>query len=77
MKYYQFYISHGEEQQRYEVSKMDIKNIDNAMRAIQKRQHRFDTHQNYNEVVSMLINTFTQGKDTMTFLKEIKRRAAR
>lgn len=72
MKYYQFYISHGEEQQRYEVSKMDIKNIDNAMRAIQKRQHRFDTHQNYNEVVSMLINTFTQGKDTMTFLKEIK-----
>ena len=72
MKYYQFYISHGEEQQRYEVSKMDIHNIDNAMRAIQKRQHRFDTHQNYNEVVSMLINTFTQGKDTMTFLKEIK-----
>ena len=72
MKYYQFYISHGEEQQRYEVSKMDIKNLDNAMRAVQKRQHRFDTHQNYNEVVSMLINTFTQGKDTMTFLKEIK-----
>ncbi len=72
MKYYQFYISHGEEQQRYEVSKMDIHNIDNAMRAVQKRQHRFDTHQNYNEVVSMLINTFTQGKDTMTFLKEIK-----
>ena len=72
MKYYQFYISHGDEQQRYEVSKMDIQNIDNAMRAIQKRQHRFDTHQNYNEVVSMLINTFTQGKDTMTFLKEIK-----
>ncbi|MBP3856059.1 MAG: hypothetical protein IK990_10675 [Ruminiclostridium sp.] len=72
MKYYQFYISHGEEQQRYEVSKMEIKNIDNAMKAIQKRQHRFDTHQNYNEVVSMLINSFTQGKDTMTFLKEIK-----
>ncbi|MBR5087984.1 MAG: hypothetical protein IK093_01005 [Ruminiclostridium sp.] len=72
MKYYQFYISHGDEQQRYEVSKMDIKNLDNAMKAIQKRQHRFDTHQNYNEVVSMLINTFTQGKDTMTFLKEIK-----
>jgi len=72
MKYYQFYISHGDEQQRYEVSKMDIRNIDNAMRAVQKRQHRFDTHQNYNEVVSMLINTFTQGKDTMTFLKEIK-----
>lgn len=72
MKYYQFYISHGEEQQRYEVSKMDIKNLENAMRAVQKRQHRFDTHQNYNEVVSMLINTFTQGKDTMTFLREIK-----
>lgn len=72
MKYYQFYISHGEEQQRYEVSKMDIRNLDNAMRAIQKRQHRFDTHQNYNEVASMLINSFTQGKDTITFLKEIK-----
>ncbi len=72
MKYYQFYISHGDEQQRYEVSKMNIHNLDNAMRAIQKRQHRFDTHQNYNEVVSMLINSFTQGKDTITFLKEIK-----
>ncbi len=72
MKYYQFYISHGDEQQRYEVSKMDIKNLDNAMKAVSKRQHRFDTHQNYNEVVSMLINTFTQGKDTITFLKEIK-----
>ena len=72
MKYYQFYISHGDEQQRYEVSKMDVHNIDNAMRAVQKRQHRFDTHQNYNEVVSMIINSFTQGKDTMTFLKEIK-----
>ncbi len=72
MKYYQFYISHGDEQQRFEVSKMDIKNLDNAMRAISKRQHRFDTHQNYNEVVNMLINSFTQGKDTMTFLKEIK-----
>ena len=72
MKYYQFYISHGGEQQSYEVSKMDINNIENAMHAVQKRQHRFDTHQNYNEVVSMIINAFTQGKDTMTFLKEIK-----
>lgn len=72
MKYYQFYISHGEEQQHYEVSKMDIKNIDNAMQAVAKRQHRFDTHQNYNEVVSMIMNSFTQGKDTLTFLKEIK-----
>lgn len=72
MKYYQFYISHGEEQQRYEVSKMDIRNLNNAMTAIQKRQNRFDTHQNYNEVVSMLINSFTQGKDTLTFLREIK-----
>ncbi|MBR4111543.1 MAG: hypothetical protein IKK53_00765 [Ruminiclostridium sp.] len=72
MKYYQFYISHGEEQQHYEVSKMNIGNLKNAMDTIQKRQNRFDTHQNYNEVVSMIINTFTQGKDTMTFLKEIK-----
>lgn len=72
MKYYQFYISHGEEQQHYEVSKMEIGNLKNAMDTIQKRQNRFDTHQNYNEVVSMLINSFTQGKDTMTFLKEIK-----
>ena len=72
MKYYQFYISHGEEQQHYEVSKMTINNLKNAMDTIQKRQNRFDTHQNYNEVVSMVINSFTQGKDTMTFLREIK-----
>ncbi len=72
MKYYQLYISHGDEQQHYEASKMQIGNINNAMLSIQKRQHRFDTHQNYNDVVSMLINAFTQGKDTMTFLREIK-----
>ncbi len=72
MKYYQLYISHGEEQQHYEASKMLIGNINDAMLTIQKRQHRFDTHQNYNDVVSMLINAFTQGKDTMTFLREIK-----
>ena len=72
MKYYQFYISHGDEQQHYEVSKMNIGNLKNTMDTIQKRQNRFDTHQNYNEVVSMIINSFTQGKDTMTFLKEIK-----
>lgn len=72
MKYYQFYISHGEDEQRYEVSKMIIGNLKDAMETIQKRQHRFDTHQNYNEVVNMIINSFTQGKDTMTFLREIK-----
>lgn len=72
MKYYQFYISHGDEQQHYEVSKMNIGNLKNTMDTVQKRQNRFDTHQNYNEVVSMIINSFTQGKDTMTFLKEIK-----
>lgn len=72
MKYYQLYFTHGEEQQRYEASKIQIANIQNAMTSIQKRQNRFDTHQNYNDVVSMLINSFTQGKDTMTFLREIK-----
>lgn len=72
MKYYQLYFSHGDEQQRYEASKMQIGNINDAMTSIQMRQHRFDTHQNYNDVVSMLINSFTQGKDTMTFLREIK-----
>ncbi len=72
MKYYQFYISHGEDEQRYEVSKMIIGNLKDAMDTVQKRQHRFDTHQNYNEVVNMIINSFTQGKDTMTFLREIK-----
>lgn len=72
MKYYQFYVTHGEEQLHFDVSKMQVGNLKNAMDTIQKRQHRFDTHQNYNEVVSMLVNSFTQGKDTMSFLREIK-----
>ena len=29
------------------------------------------------EVAAMLVNSFTQGKDTMTFLREIKSRAAK
>jgi hypothetical protein len=72
MRYYQLYISHGEEQYTVDISKMKINNIKNAMEAVLNRRHRFDTSQAYNETSKMILNVFTQGKETIEFLKEMK-----
>lgn len=72
MRYYQFYITHHNEQNSFDVSKMEVTNLKNAMDTMTAHQQRFDTHQNYNEAISLMVNSFTQGKDTMSFLREIK-----
>lgn len=72
MRYYQLYISHMGEQHTIDISKMKIGNIRNAMEAIMTRRHRFDTAQAFNDTSKMILNVFTQGKETIQFLKEIK-----
>jgi len=72
MRYYQLYISHHDEQHTIDISKMKVVNIKNAMETLMSRRHRFDTNQAYNETVKMALNVFTQGKDTIAFLKELK-----
>ncbi len=72
MKYYRIHFDRGEENYSFEISKIKVVNIKNAMETLGRRRRRFDSRRNYQEVAAMLVNSFTQGKDTMTFLREIK-----
>ena len=33
---------------------------------------RFENHQIFNQVITLMVNSFTNGKDTIQFLQEIK-----
>lgn len=72
MKYYRIHFDRGEENYSFEISKIKVLNIKNAMETLGRRRRRFDSRRNYQEVAAMMVNSFTQGKDTMTFLREIK-----
>ncbi len=72
MKYFQFIITSGGTEIQFEISKIQIGNLKKAMDVIQKHEMRFESHQIYNQVISLMVNSFTNGKDTMQFLREIK-----
>ncbi|MBD5115668.1 MAG: hypothetical protein HDT46_10830 [Ruminococcaceae bacterium] len=72
MKYYRIHFDRGDENYSFEISKIKVLNIKNAMETLGRRRHRFSSSQNYQEVTAMLVNSFTQGKNAMTFLREIK-----
>ncbi len=72
MKYFQFIITSGATTIQFEVSKINIGNLKKAMDVVQAHEMRFENHQVYNSVVTLLMNSFTNGKDTMQFLREIK-----
>lgn len=72
MKYYRFNFDTGTEKFAFEVSKINIENLKNAMDSVARRKNRFTSTQNYNEVVAMLVNSFTQGKDTKEFMRTIR-----
>ena len=72
MKYFQFVITSGATTIQFEVSKINIGNLKKAMDVVQAHEMRFENHQVYNSVVTLLMNSFTNGKDTMEFLREIK-----
>lgn len=72
MKYFQFIITSGGSEIHFEISKIQITNLKKAMDVIQSHEMRFESHQIYNQVITLLVNSFTNGKDTMTFLREIK-----
>lgn len=72
MKYFQFIVQSGATTIQFEVSKINIGNLKKAMDVIQAHEMRFENHQVYNSVVTLIMNSFTNGKDTMDFLREIK-----
>lgn len=73
MKYFQFVITSGTAQIQFEISKININNLKKAYDVLAAHEMRFENHQIFNQVVTLMVNSFTNGKDTITFLKEIKR----
>ncbi|MCL2071908.1 MAG: hypothetical protein FWH07_06725, partial [Oscillospiraceae bacterium] len=75
MRYYQLYITNGanpEERYVVNISKVKVGNLKDAMETLGKRRDRFDNDEVYNATAKMLLYVFTQGKDTIAFLKEVK-----
>lgn len=72
MKYYRIHYESGGEKYSFEISKIHVNNIKNAIDTVKRREKRFLSHQNYQEVESLMMNSFTQGKDTMSFLRLIR-----
>ncbi len=72
MKYFQFVITSGATTIQFEVSKINIGNLKKAMDVITSHEMRFENHQVYNSVITLIMNSFTNGKETLEFLREIK-----
>lgn len=72
IKYFKFFVTSGTSTIQFEISKINIGNFKKAYDTIAAHEMRFETHAEFNQVVMMLVNSFTNGKDTIQFLKEIK-----
>lgn len=72
MRYFQFNVHYRDITHNFDVARMTVHNLKRAYDCIVAHKNSFENHQIYNEVINMLINSFTQGKDTMTFLREMK-----
>lgn len=72
MKYYRLHFDRGDENHSFEISKIKVNNIKNAMDTLQAHERRFSSAQNYKDVTLLMVASFTQGKDQMTFLRQIK-----
>ncbi|MCL2754180.1 MAG: hypothetical protein FWD35_00485 [Oscillospiraceae bacterium] len=72
MRSYQLFVTHELEEHVVDISRIKINNLKNAMETLMNRRYRFATTQAYNDTAKVVLNVFTAGKDTITFLKEIK-----
>ena len=72
LRYFNFVITSGSTTLQFEISKINIGNMKKAHDVLAAHEMRFENHQIYNQVVTLMVNSFTNGKDVMTFLREIK-----
>ncbi len=72
MKYFQFVVTSGTANISFEISKINIGNMKKAYDVLAAHEMRFENHQIFNQVVTLMVNSFSNGKDTVSFLKEIK-----
>lgn len=77
MKYYRLHFDRGEENHSFEISKIKVNNIKNAMDLLEAHERRFISAQNFKDVSLLMVTSFTQGKDQMTFLRQIKEQGGR
>ncbi|MDE6728800.1 MAG: hypothetical protein K2J80_12815 [Oscillospiraceae bacterium] len=72
MKYFQLVVTSGTAKLQFEISKINIGNLKKAYDTLQAHEMRFENHQIFNQISTLMVNSFTNGKDTIQFLKEIK-----
>ncbi len=72
MKYFQFVITSGTAKIQFEISKINISNMKKAYDVLANHEMRFESHAVFNQVVMLMLNSFTNGKDTIHFMKELK-----
>lgn len=72
MKYFQFVITSGTASVQFEISKINIGNLRKAYDTLAAHEMRFENHQIFNQVITLMVNSFTNGKDTIQSLQEIK-----
>ncbi|MCM1299021.1 MAG: hypothetical protein NC203_00625 [Firmicutes bacterium] len=77
MKYYRLHFDRGDENHSFEISKIKVNNIKNAMDILEAHERRFSSAQNFKDVSLLMVASFTQGKDQMTFLRQIKEQGGR
>ncbi len=72
MKYFQLIITSGATKIQFEISKIEIKNLKKAHDVVSAHEMRFENHQIYSQVINLIVNSFTNGKELTQFLREIK-----
>lgn len=72
MKYFQLVVTSGSSKVQFEISKINIGNLKKAYDTLAAHEMRFENHQIFNQISTLMVNSFTNGKDTITFLKEIR-----
>lgn len=72
MKYFQLVVTSGAAKIQFEISKINIGNLKKAYDTLSAHEMRFENHQIFTQICTLMVNSFTNGKDTIQFLKEIK-----
>lgn len=72
MKYFQLVVTSGTTTVQFEIAKINIGNLKKVYDTFSAHEMRFENHQIFNQVIRLMVDSFTNGKDTIEALKEIR-----
>lgn len=72
MKYFQLVVTSGTTSVQFEIAKINIGNLKKVYDTLSAHEMRFENHQIFNQVIRLMVDSFTNGKDTVEALKEIR-----